>query len=120
MIEKDPRVLRSDEMDHYVPVEGANDILNNADVLIITGATLVSQTLEGILDSAKPHAETAVIGPTASMLPDPFFKRGVRVIGGVLVTHPDELLDTLAAGGSGYHFFNKSADRIVIENGVRE
>ncbi|EFU75337.1 Rossmann-like domain-containing protein [Lachnoanaerobaculum saburreum] len=33
-----------------------------------------------------------VIGPTAGMIPDAFFKRGVTVMGSILVTKPDELL----------------------------
>jgi uncharacterized protein (DUF4213/DUF364 family) len=64
---------------------------------------------------ARWDAEIAVIGPTASMLPDVLFACGVRVVGGVWVKKPDELLDVLAAGGSGYHFFDNLAPRIVIE-----
>ena len=86
-----------------------------ADVLIVTGVTLVNHTLEEILKVARQDAEIAVIGPTASMLPDALFARGVRVVGGVWVKKPDELLDVLAAGGSGYHFFSNFAPRIVIE-----
>lgn len=86
-----------------------------ADVLIITGVTLVNRTLQPILAAARPDAEIAVIGPTASLLPDALFARGVRVVGGVRVKKPDELLDVLAAGGSGYHFFEKLAPRMVIE-----
>jgi hypothetical protein len=37
------------------------------------------------------------------MLPDALFARGVRVVGGVWVKKPDELLDVPAAGGSGYY-----------------
>jgi uncharacterized protein (DUF4213/DUF364 family) len=86
-----------------------------ADVLIITGVTLLNHTLQPILAAARPDAEIAVIGPTASLLPDALFARGVRVMGGVRVKKPDELLDVLAAGGSGYHFFDKLAPRMVIE-----
>ncbi|MGB4579119.1 MAG: DUF364 domain-containing protein [Methanoculleus sp.] len=32
-----------------------------------------------------------------------------------MVTDPDRLLDVLAEGGSGYHFFGKGADRIVTQ-----
>lgn len=60
-------------------------------------------------------AEIAVIGPTAGLLPEPLFERGVRVVGGVWVKKPDALMDLLAAGGSGYHFFDTLADRIVME-----
>ncbi|MGL6220913.1 MAG: Rossmann-like domain-containing protein, partial [Lacrimispora sphenoides] len=53
-------------------------------------------------------------GPTASMLPDSFFQRGVTTMGGVLVTKPDEVLDIISEGGSGYHFFGRSAERLII------
>lgn len=115
VIEQDPKTLKEDEISHFVPADSSKEVTSQADVLIITGVTLVNHTLEGILDAAKPDAEIAVMGPTASLLPEPLFKRGVRIVGGVKVNRPDELLDVLAAGGSGYHFFDKLADRIVIQ-----
>ncbi len=45
---------------------------------------------------------------------DACFARGVTTIGGILVTRPHELLDVIGEAGSGYHFFGKSAERIVI------
>ena len=102
-------------MNHFIPADQSEETIAAADVLIVTGVTLVNHTLEDILKVARQDAEIAVIGPTASMLPDALFARGVRVVGGVWVKKPDELLDVLAAGGSGYHFFDKLASRIVIE-----
>lgn len=115
VIEQDPRTLRADELSHYVPADRSQEIINEADVLIITGVTLVNHTLEPILTNAKPDAEIAVMGPTAGLLPEPLFERNVRVVGGVWVKKPDAMLDVLSAGGSGYHFFDDLATRIVIE-----
>ena len=114
VIEQDSKTLRSDEMKHFIPSDQSEKTIAAADVLIVTGVTLVNHTLENILKVARQDAEIAVIGPTASMLPDALFARGVRVVGGVWVKKPDELLDVLAAGGSGYHFFDNIAPRIVI------
>ena len=83
--------------------------------LFITGATLVNHTLEGLLDAAQPGIEIAVMGPTASVLPEPLFNRGVRIFGGVWVKKPDDLLNILSAGGSAYHLLDHIATRIVIE-----
>ncbi len=55
-----------------------------------------------------------VLGPTVSILPDALFSRGVDISGGDVVTDPDRLLDILAEGGSGYHFYGKGADRIAV------
>jgi uncharacterized protein (DUF4213/DUF364 family) len=115
VIEQDPQTLKVDEMPHFIPADQSEKAIAAADVLIVTGVTLVNYTLESILAAARPDAEIAVIGPTASLLPDALFARGVRVVGGVRVKKPDELLDVLAAGGSGYHFFDRIAPRIVIE-----
>jgi uncharacterized protein (DUF4213/DUF364 family) len=102
-------------MDHFIPADQSGEIISAADVLMVTGVTLVNHTLEPILKAARPDAEIAVIGPTASMLPEVLFAHGTRVVGGVRVKRADELLDVLAAGGSGYHFFDKLAPRMVIE-----
>lgn len=115
VIEQDPNTLKSDELKHFIPADQSEETIATADVLIVTGVTLVNHTLEKILKVARQDAEIAVIGPTASMLPDFLFEHGVRVMGGVWVKKPDELLDVLAAGGSGYHFFDNLAPRIVIE-----
>ena len=115
VIEQDPNTLKGDELNHFIPADQSEETIATADVLIVTGVTLVNHTLEEILKVARQDAEIAVIGPTASMLPDVLFEHGVRVMGGVWVKKPDELLDVLAAGGSGYHFFDNLAPRIVIE-----
>ena len=116
IIEMDPRTLKPDEMPYWVPVEQTAEVVPKADLLVITGTSLLFHSLEPVLASAKKGAQIIVVGPTASMLPDAFFRRGVAVLGGDLVTRPDDLLDILSEGGSGYHFFGKSADRISIRN----
>ena len=114
VIEQEPKTLKPDEMPHYVPAVESKEIISKADILIITGVTLINHTLEGILEAIKPGAEVAVMGPTASSLPEALFRRGVGIIGGVRVKNPDRLLDIIASGGSGYHFLDKYAERIVI------
>ena len=43
---------------------------------------------------------------------------GITSLGGITVTKPDELLDILSEAGSGYHFYGKSAERIIIEKHI--
>ena len=115
VVEKDSKTLKDDELHHFIPWEKSEEIVRKADVLVITGVSLLNNTLESILSLARADAEIAVLGPTASMLPEPMFLRKVRVVGGVWVKRPDELLNVLAAGGSGYHLFDDIAMRIVWE-----
>ncbi len=114
ILEMDPKTLKEYELPYYLPADRAGEVVPGADLLVITGVTLINDTLPDLLALAKPGARVVVTGPTASMLPDAFFKRGVTLLGGILATKPEELLNVIAEGGSGYHFFGKSAERLVI------
>ena len=112
--EKDSRTLKEREMPYYLPPERAGECVPEADLLVITGVTILNDTLPGLLAMAKKDAEILVVGPTASMLPDCLFSKGVTMLGGIQVTKADELLDIISEGGSGYHFFGKYAERTVL------
>lgn len=114
VLEMDRTTLKGKELEHYLPAEAAPEVVPKADLLVITGVTIFNNTLSDLLKYAKKGAQILVTGPTASMLPEAFFERGVTMMGGVLVTKPDETLDLISEGGSGYHIFGKCAERIVI------
>jgi uncharacterized protein len=82
--------------------------------VLITGTTLVNDTLEHPLALCRPDARVVVVGPTVGLLPDAFLSRGADVLGGIRITAPDAFLDVLTEGGSGYHFFGRSAEKIVL------
>ncbi len=114
VLEQDPSTLKADELPFFRPAEQAAEILPNADVVLITGSTLVNNTLEHLLALIRPDARVTVVGPTVGMLPDAFLARGADVLGCVRITEPDAFLDLLAEGGSGYHFFGRSAQKLVL------
>src|SRR5579871_3883898 len=114
VLEQDPATLKGDELPFFRPAEMAPEIVPQADVLLITGSTLVNATLEDLLALARPEARVTVVGPTVGMLPDAFLARGADILGSVRIAEPDAFLDLLAEGGSGYHFFGRSAQKIVL------
>lgn len=114
VVELDTRTLKPDELPFYVPPGKTGEIVPKADVLVITGTTLINGTLEDILELARPETQVVVVGPTASILPHAFFKRGVDILGGDIITHPHKMLDTLSEGGSGYHLYGHSAERVMV------
>jgi uncharacterized protein len=114
VLEKDPDTLKPEEMPFYRPAEMAREVVPQADVLLMTGTTLLNDTLEDLLSWARPTARVTVVGPTVGLLPDAFLKRGADILGGVRITEPDEFLDLLAEGGSGYHFFGRVAEKVVL------
>jgi uncharacterized protein len=114
VLEQNPDALKPEEMPFYRPAELASEIVPAADVLLITGATLLNDTLEDLLALARPEARITVLGPTVGMLPDAFLARGADVLGSVRITQPDAFLDLLAEGGSAPHFLGRSAEKIVL------
>lgn len=114
VLEMDAATLKPDELDHFRPAEEASQVVPSADVVLITGTTLLNDTLESLLAQCRPNARVVMVGPTVGLYPDAFLRRGVDVLGGVRVTAPDDFLDVLAEGGSGYHFFGRSAEKVVV------
>ncbi|TFF97937.1 MAG: hypothetical protein EU547_02945 [Promethearchaeota archaeon] len=79
----------------------------NTNILICTGTALINGTIENILEAYKEKAEfIAIIGPTASMLPDALFNNGVNLVGGMFFEDSKSSLRVLQEGG-GTRFFKK-------------
>lgn len=114
VLEKDPDTLRPHEMPYYRPAEQFAEVLPQADVVLITGTTLINDTLDGLLACARPSARIVLVGPTVPMLPDAFADRPAMLLGTVRVSDAPALHQVLAEGGSGYHIFGKSAQKIVL------
>ncbi|HEX3418854.1 MAG TPA: DUF364 domain-containing protein [Stellaceae bacterium] len=114
VLEQDPASLKPDELPFFRPANEAPTVVPEADVLLITGTTLINDTLEELLHLAKPAARVTMVGPTVSLLPDAFLRRGADILGTVRITAPDEFLEALAEGGSGYHFLGRSAQKVVL------
>lgn len=114
VLEQNPAMLKPEEMPFYRPAAQAREIVPNADVLLVTGATLLNDTLEDLLAWARPEARVTVVGPTVGMLPDAFLARGADVLGTLRITQPDAFLDLLAEGGSAPHFLGGCAEKLVL------
>jgi len=114
VLEQNPAALKAEEMPFYRPAETAREIVPQADVLMITGATLLNDTLEDLLAFARPDTRVTIVGPTVGMLPDVLLARGADVLGSVRITRPDAFLDLLAEGGSAPHFLGRYAEKIAL------
>lgn len=117
VLERDLSTLKSVEMPHYRPAEDIPQVIAEADVPLITGTTLINDTLADLLAVAKPGARIVIAGPAVTTVPDAFLARGCSILRSVRITDSVAFLDILAEGGSGYHFFGKSAQKIVLRGG---
>jgi len=111
IIEKNPQTLRPDEMKYFKPESEMRSTLEKSDVVIVTGTTIVNHTIDPILSFVKNGIRTAMIGPTASMIPHAFFKRGVHVMAGVRILDPDLMIKILKQGGSAFHLLKECSEK---------
>lgn len=114
IIEKNPQTLRSDEMKYYKSEHEMATTLANSDVVIITGTAIVNHTIDTILSFIADEKRAAIIGPTASMVPDAFFQRGIKVMAGIRVLNPDLMINILKQGGSAYHLLKECCEKIAF------
>ena len=87
-------------------------------MVIITGSALVEGGLDQLLELCAGVQEVVLAGPTASLWPEPFFTRGVTVMGGIRVRDGAEFMRLVAEGGSGY-FFSGPAEKITVVKAER-
>jgi uncharacterized protein (DUF4213/DUF364 family) len=82
-----------------LPAEAASEVIPQADVVAITGTSLINHTFEELMGLCRPEAFVLVLGPTAPLSPV-LFNYGVDVISGTLVTEPETVLRYVSQGGS--------------------
>ena len=116
VIDKNPKVVGKGDTIKIESADRLEEIIPQANILVITGVTLVNHTLDPILDLAKKAKEVVVVGPTASIYPEPLFKRGVTVMGGVRITDAVRMIHLIGEAGSGYDFFENCADKVIMRN----
>ena len=114
VLEQNPAALKADELPFFRPADEAHTVIPEADVVLITGSTLVNETLEDLLDLTRPAARVIVVGPTVGLLPGAFLRHGADVLGSVRITEPDAFLDVLAEGGGAPDFLGRSAQKVVL------
>ena len=59
--------------------------LADCNAIICTAATLINDSIDDVVSWCRHAAHVALIGPSASFLPDPLFKRGFAAVGGTRV-----------------------------------
>ena len=75
-----------------------SSVLGGCDKVLITASTLLNDTLDQVLSQCATTAKIALVGPTASGFPEPFFKRGIGLLGGNRVLDAGALLQRVASG----------------------
>jgi len=114
VLELNENEIGPEEKQFFVPAGEYKKVLPESDIIIITGLTLVNNTIDDLLDSIPDKSAVVVAGPSGSILPDVLFANKVSIIGATRITKPDILFDLIGEGGGGYHLFEYCAQKICI------
>lgn len=82
-----------------IPAVLAPDIVPKADIVAITGTTLVNGTIDGLLELVNEEQLVMVLGPTTPMS-KVLFGHKVDVICGVRIDRPGDMAEKIASGVS--------------------
>lgn len=80
-----------------LPADRAADVIPRADVVAITGTTLLNGTLAGLLALCRPEAFVLVLGPSTPFAPA-LFDLGVDAIAGAVVDHAESVQNGIRRG----------------------
>jgi uncharacterized protein (DUF4213/DUF364 family) len=102
-------VLEQQPTGQDLPAKAAVDVVPQADVVAITGTTLLNHTFEGLIALCRPDALVLVLGPSTPLSPL-LFEYGVDLLSGSVV---EDVAAVLRAVSQGANF------RQVHRHGVR-
>ena len=117
VLELNENALSEEQKQFYVPANEYTKILPLSDIVIITGLTLVNNTIDSLLNSISSRTQVIVTGPSSSIIPDVLFRNKVNIIGSTLVTDSDLMFSIVGEAGAGFHLFKYCAKKICILNG---
>ena len=102
----------------FTPAHEYINVVPKSDIVVITGLTLVNNTIDGLLKAVNPNSQVIITGPSSSLVPDVLFKHNVSMIGASRITNPDLLFTLVSEAGTGFHLFRYCATKICILNGA--
>jgi uncharacterized protein len=113
VIDKHRDALKPDEKALWISPQGAAEALEDASVVILSGSTLVEGGIEELLQASQSARVRVMAGPTTPLWPQPFFRHGIAILGGIRVLDGKDLLNIVGQGGSGY-LFERAANKTCL------
>lgn len=110
------RKIEDDRIRFSSPSE-ISEVLSFSNVVLISGSTLVNKTVNRILENIANAREVILLGPTASVTPQPFFDRGVTAVMGVKITDSEKMLKVIGEAGGTRQLLSTCAKKTALVKG---
>ena len=82
-----------------LPAEQASEVLPQADVVALTGTSLVNHTFEELMGLCRPDAFVLLLGPSTPLSPV-LFESGLDALSGTVVDDPVQVLLSVGQGAT--------------------
>jgi uncharacterized protein (DUF4213/DUF364 family) len=114
LIELDYEAIPKKFRTYFVDVDKTAETIENSDIVIITGLSLVNDTFSLLQKHLNKNKISVITGPSANIPPDILFQNGINIIGATEFTDKEQTFKLVCEAASGYHFFNSCARKISI------
>jgi uncharacterized protein len=94
-----------------VAASAASEVLPQAQVVAITGMTLLNHTMDSLLKLCAPNAMVILLGPSVPLSPI-YFEWGVDILCGSIVTEIDSVMATVRQGAT-FRQIHRAGVRLV-------
>ena len=108
-------VLELQPQGEDLPADAASEVVPQADVLAITGTTLINHTFEGLMSLRSPEALVLVLGPSTPLSPV-LFDHGVHLLSGSVVEDIESVLRAVSQGAN-FRQVHRQGVRLVTMTG---
>jgi uncharacterized protein (DUF4213/DUF364 family) len=98
-----------------LPESSAQDIVPAANVVAITGMTLINRSMETLLELCSPHSQIIILGPSTPLSPV-LFDYGVDLLCGSLVEDIESVLRAVRQGANFRQVHRAGVRLISVEN----
>lgn len=96
-----------------LPPAAIGDLLPNCTVALVTGTSIINDTVDGILSYADNCREVVVLGASTPLILDAFAGTPVTLLSGIHVADPDAFLQIVSEGG-GMRIFKKCIQKVNV------
>lgn len=111
-------VLEKNPSGNDLPAEAAAEVIPQADLVAITGTTLINGTFEGLLALCRPETMVMVLGPSTPLSPR-LFEYGIDFISGSIVEDIDSVLRAVSQGGNFRQVHRQGVRLVTMQKGTR-
>jgi len=109
-------VLEKQPPGEDLPAEAASDVIPRADVVAITGTTLINHTFEGVMALCRPQVRVLVLGPSTPLSPI-LFDHGVDILSGSVVEDVDSVLWAVSQGANFSQVHRQGVRLVTMQKG---